>query len=66
MTNVSVSLDDKTIAGLDEIARRYGCSMEQCIAEAIAEYVAGCQDEYHTDFNAVSAMERSFFLSAGE
>lgn len=66
MTNVSVSLDNKTIEGLNEIACRYGCSMEQCIAEAIAEYIAGCQDECRTDFNAVNAMERSFFLSAGE
>jgi predicted transcriptional regulator len=45
MTNLALTLDDDTIAGLRRMAERRGVSVEVIVAEALAEMAANDADE---------------------
>lgn len=66
MTKISVAINNEINSKLLNIAKEKGCSIEECVALALAEYVENCNDIYITDLNSINNMERSFFLSAGE
>ncbi|MDO5386328.1 MAG: hypothetical protein Q4F75_03555 [Pseudomonadota bacterium] len=65
MNNTSVNISSEINSRLMEIARNEGCSIEDCVAQALSEYIAA-YDDCITDMNSVNNMERAFFLSAGE
>lgn len=66
MNNTSVNISSEINSKLMEIARNEGCSIEDCVAQALSEYIAAYVDNCITDMNSVNNMERAFFLSAGE
>ena len=66
MNNTSVNISSEINSKLMEIARNEVCSIEDCVAQALSEYIAAYDDNCITDMNSVNNMERAFFLSAGE
>lgn len=66
MNNISVSINKETKAKLLKLAKEQGCSFDEIIEIALAEYVETAEDNFVTDLSSVSASERSFFLSFGK
>ncbi len=66
MANISVNISAELKNKLEKIASKSGRSVDECIELALAEYIDNFEDFYQTDLNAVSGLERSFFLSVGE
>jgi metal-responsive CopG/Arc/MetJ family transcriptional regulator len=61
-----VNIDRELMKKLEKVASKKGCSVEECVRLALREYIEGVEEFYHTDLNAVSAGERSFFLTVGK
>ena len=44
MNNTSVNISSEINSKLMEIARNEGCSIEDCVAQALSEYIAAYED----------------------
>lgn len=66
MQTVSIILDENTYARLLKTAARNGVSVEECVAEAVSEYIENNEDCRRADLSTVNAAERAFFFGAGE
>ncbi|MFV0625982.1 MAG: ribbon-helix-helix protein, CopG family [Alphaproteobacteria bacterium] len=66
MNNISVSIKSEIKKKLLKLAKEQGCSFDEIIEIALAEYIETSEDNFRTDLSSVSASERSFFLSFGK
>lgn len=66
MNNISVSLSKGLKSKLMKLAKSQGCSFDEVVELALAEYVENAEDNFNTDLSAVNGAERSFFVSIGK
>lgn len=66
MRQFSIAISEDLRRKITVLAKQKKQSVEDCINQALYEYIETSQDNYKTDLCAVDNLERSFFLSIGE
>ncbi len=66
MRRFSVAISEDLRQKIMILAEQKKQSFEDCVNQALYEYIETSQDNYKTDLCAVDSLERSFFLSIGE